>query len=57
MVDGVTIHCPSEGRYAFYNSPYPAHRLSTGIDIYSGAGFGEAVGSPVSGRVILVTNG
>jgi hypothetical protein len=53
-VDGVTIHCPSEGRYAFYNSPYPAHRLSTGIDIYPGRGFGEAAGSPVSGRVILV---
>ncbi len=52
--DGVTIHCPSEGRYAFYNSPYPAHRLSTGIDIYPGKGFGEAAGSPVSGRVILV---
>jgi len=53
-VDGVTIHCPSEGRYAFYNSPYPAHRLSTGIDIYPGKGFGEAAGSPVSGRVTLV---
>ena len=53
-VDGVTIHCPSEGRYAFYNSPYPAHRLSTGIDIYSGAGFGDAAGSPVSGRITLV---
>ena len=50
----MTIHCPSEGRYAFYNSPYPAHRLSTGIDIYSGRGFGEEAGSPVSGRVILV---
>jgi hypothetical protein len=53
-VDGVIIHCPSEGRYAFYNSPYPAHRLSTGIDIYPRMGFGESAGSPVSGRVILV---
>ena len=53
-VDGVNVHCPVEGRYAFYNSPYPAHRLSTGIDIYSGAGFGDTAGSPVSGRVILV---
>jgi hypothetical protein len=53
-VDGVTVHCPSEGRYAFYNSPYPAHRLSTGIDIYPGAGFGDRAGSPVSGRVTLV---
>jgi len=53
-VDGVTIHCPSEGRYAFYNSPYPAHRLSTGVDIYPRKGFGEEARSPVSGRVILV---
>jgi len=53
-VDGATIHCPSEGRYAFYNSPYPAHRLSTGIDIYPGKEFGEEAGSPVSGRVTLV---
>ena len=53
-VDGVTIPCPSEGRYAFYNSPYPAHRLSTGIDIYPKMGFGESADSPVSGRVILV---
>ena len=53
-VDGVNVHCPSEGRYAFYNSPYPAHRLSTGIDIYPGKGFGEVACSPVSGRVILV---
>ena len=53
-VEGVTVFCPSEGRYAFYNSPYPAHRLSTGIDIYPGAGFGEGADSPVSGRVILV---
>ena len=53
-VNGVTIHCPSEGRYAFYNSPYPAHRLSTGIDIYPRTGFGESAVSPVSGRVILV---
>jgi len=53
-VDGATIHCPSEGRYAFYNSPYPAHRLSTGIDIYPRKRFGEEADSPVSGRVILV---
>jgi hypothetical protein len=53
-VDGVTVHCPSKGRYAFYNSPYPAHRLSTGIDIYPGTGFGDTAGSPISGKVTLV---
>jgi hypothetical protein len=52
--NGVTVFCPSEGRYAFYNSPYPAHRLSTGIDIYPGKGFGDIVASPVSGRVTLI---
>jgi hypothetical protein len=50
----VTIHCPSEGRYAFYNSPYPAHRLSTGIDVYPAAGFGDPAPSPVEGEVTLI---
>lgn len=53
-VDDVTIHCPSEGRYAFYNSPYPAHRLSTGIDLYPQAEFGGSAPSPVEGEVILI---
>jgi hypothetical protein len=53
-VDGVRIFCPIDGYYAFYNSPYPAHRISTGIDIYTGSGFGEDTFSPISGEVILV---
>jgi hypothetical protein len=52
--DDVTIHCPSEGRYAFYNSPYPAHRLSTGIDVYTAADFGGSAPSPVEGEVVLI---
>ncbi len=52
--DGVTIHCPADGRYAFYNSPYPAHRLMTGIDVYPEAVFGESAHSPVEGVVTLV---
>jgi len=52
--DGVTVHCPREGRYAFYNSPYPAHRLDTGVDIYDGIEFGEAASSPVGGEVIHI---
>lgn len=52
--EDVTVYCPESGRYAFYNSPYPAHRLSTGVDIYPVVGFGEVAGSPVSGEVIQI---
>jgi len=52
--DGVTIHCPADGRYAFYNSPYPAHRLMTGIDVYPDAPFGGSTPSPVEGTVVEV---
>jgi hypothetical protein len=54
LAGGVTIHCPEDGRFAFFNSPYPAHRLSTGVDVYSGGGFGDAVPSPVGGEVTLI---
>jgi len=52
--DGVTIHCPREGRYAFYNSPYPAHRLDTGVDIYNENQFGEIAACPIEGEVTLI---
>lgn len=52
--DGVAIHCPREGRYAFYNSPYPAHRLDTGVDIYDDVEFGETASSPVEGEIIQI---
>ncbi|MFP3951819.1 MAG: hypothetical protein ACLFVP_06765 [Candidatus Bathyarchaeia archaeon] len=52
--ESVTVYCPLDGKYAFYNSPYPAHRLSTGLDIYSSNGFGEVAPSPVNGEVIEV---
>ena len=52
--EGVTVHCPELGRYAFYNSPYPAHLLSTGVDVYPGVGFGEVAGSPVGGEVVQI---
>jgi len=51
---GVTINCPADGKYAFYNSPYPAHHLSTGIDIYPKKEFDEVAPSPVDGVVELV---
>jgi hypothetical protein len=51
---GVQLFCQDSGMYSFFNSPYPMHRAHTGVDIYSGASFGEAVPSPVEGEVTLV---
>ena len=51
---GVTIHCPVDGMFSFYNSPYPAHRQSTGVDVYPAAGFGGVAPSPVSGEVTFI---
>jgi hypothetical protein len=52
--DGVTLHSPKGGRYAFFNSPYPAHRLMTGLDIYTDSWFGDTYPSPISGTIINV---
>ena len=51
---GVNIYCPEEGRYSFFNSPYPMHRLCAGVDVYPGGTFGDAAPSPVHGKVIKV---
>jgi hypothetical protein len=50
---GAIISCLSDGRYSFYNSPYPAHRLMAGVDIYPNTAEGEAP-SPVDGEVLQV---
>jgi murein DD-endopeptidase MepM/ murein hydrolase activator NlpD len=50
----VTISIPEKGYFSFFNSPYPAHRLSSGVDIYPGGDFGEAAVSPVNGEVSLI---
>lgn len=51
---GVTISCPADGMFSFYNSPYPAHRQSSGVDVYPDTGFGGMAPSPVSGEVTLI---
>ncbi len=51
---GVTLHCPDDGRYAFFNSPYPAHRLMTGLDIYPNTENNSFSPSPVSGAILQV---
>ncbi len=52
--EAVAIHCPEDGRYAFFNSPYPAHHVFTGIDVFPGSPFGGLAPSPVSGLVTQV---
>lgn len=52
--EGVTISCPVDGMFSFYNSPYPAHRQSSGVDVYPDTGFGGMASSPVSGEVTLI---
>jgi len=51
---GVKLYCPASGRFAFFNSPYPAHILNTGVDIYPGVEFGSVAPSPVDGEVTLI---
>jgi hypothetical protein len=53
VAGGVTLSCPRGGRYSFYNSPYPAHRLMAGVDIYPNPAEGE-VPSPVDGEVLQI---
>jgi len=50
--EGVNIYCPEDGRLSLFNSPYPAHRLFAGVDVYPNRGFGELAPSPVLGEVI-----
>ena len=51
---GVRIHCPREGRFSLFNSPYPGHRLKSGIDVYPSLAFGGTAPSPVEGDVLKV---
>jgi hypothetical protein len=50
----VKIYCPNNGRYSFFNSPYPAHKSKSGIDLYSFLRFDELAGSPIEGRVTYI---
>jgi len=51
---GVRVHCPREGRFSLFNSPYPGHRLKSGVDVYPSLLFGGAAPSPVEGEVLKV---
>jgi hypothetical protein len=52
--EGVTVFCSKNGKFSFFNSPYPSHRLFTGLDLYPVCDFGEVAPSPVRGKVIRV---
>jgi hypothetical protein len=51
---GVKLYSPPNGRYAFFNSPYPSHKTKTGIDIYTNEIFGKKALCPVNGEVIMI---
>jgi len=50
----VTVFSPMNGRFSFFNSPYPMHFSLTGVDIYPERGFGEMAPAPVEGRVVKI---
>ena len=50
--EDINIYCPTDGRFTFYNSPYPAHHMNSGVDIYPRCNFKEMSFSPVSGKVL-----
>jgi len=52
--ESVNIYCPEDGRFSFFNSPYPAHRFYAGIDVYPKGVFGDSAPSPVLGEVIEI---
>ena len=51
---GVKVYCPEGGWLSFFNSPYPAHRSMTAIDLYPILEYGEVAPSPIEGRLIAV---
>lgn len=52
--EGVNIYCPENGRFSFFNSPYPAHCSFAGIDIYPKIDFGDVAPSPIMGKVTRI---
>ncbi len=52
--EGVQLHGPEDGRYSFFNSPFPAHLQNTGVDLYPSGEFGGSVNSPITGEVVYL---
>jgi hypothetical protein len=51
---GVRLSCPIDGRYAFFNSPYPGHKENASVDIYPSDWYGGDMPSPVDGEVVHI---
>jgi len=52
--EGVSIYCPDDGKFSFFNSPYPAHHAYAAVDLYPSRIFGAVAPSPVGGEVINI---
>ncbi len=52
--EDVKLSCPEKGRYSFFNSPFPPHKLNSGVDLYPGETYGGDALSPVDGKVVLL---
>jgi len=52
--EGVIVHCPKDGKFSFFNSPYPAHTAYSAVDIYPRNVFGCIAPSPVYGKVVEI---
>lgn len=50
----VKIYCPREGKFSFFNSPYPSHHIYSSIDIYPVKNFNAVAPSPVKGEIVDV---
>lgn len=52
--EGITLYCPRNGRFSFFNSPYYAHSHFTGVDVYPQpkTWYGASAFSPIGGEVI-----
>ncbi|MGB9959992.1 MAG: hypothetical protein ACPLKQ_05680 [Candidatus Bathyarchaeales archaeon] len=50
--EGVTVYCPENSKFSFFNSPYPAHRACSAVDVYCESLFGGVAPSPVYGEVV-----
>lgn len=51
---GVTVYCPENGKFSFFNSPYPMHAAYSAVDVFCGGSFGGLALSPVYGEVVKI---
>lgn len=56
LSEGVTLYCPKNGCFSFFNSPYYAHNHFTGVDIYPPpkTWHGAPALSPIDGEIISI---